>query len=59
MLIDNHNRVISYLRLSVTDNCNMRCQYCMPEEGVAFSPTKELLTWDEMFLLASTFIDMA
>jgi len=58
MLIDNHNRVISYLRLSVTDNCNMRCQYCMPEEGVAFSPTKDLLTWDEMFLLASTFIEM-
>lgn len=58
MLIDNHNRVISYLRLSVTDNCNMRCQYCMPAEGVEFSPVKELLSWDEMFLLASTFIEL-
>jgi molybdenum cofactor biosynthesis protein A len=58
MLIDNHERVINYLRLSVTDNCNMRCQYCMPAEGVAFSPAKELLSWDEMFLLASTFIEL-
>ncbi len=58
MLIDNHGRVINYLRLSVTDNCNMRCQYCMPAEGVEFSPSKELLTWDEMFLLASTFVEL-
>ena len=58
MLIDNHNRVINYLRLSVTDNCNMRCQYCMPAEGVAFSPSRELLTWEEMFLLASAFIEL-
>ncbi len=58
MLIDNHNRVINYLRLSVTDNCNMRCQYCMPAEGIAFSPSKELLSWDEMLLLASTFVDL-
>ena len=58
MLIDNHNRVIDYLRLSVTDNCNMRCQYCMPEEGVVFSKSKELLSWDEMFLLATTFIEL-
>lgn len=58
MLIDNHNRIISYLRLSVTDNCNMRCQYCMPAEGVEFSPVKELLTWEEMFLLASTFVEL-
>ena len=58
MLTDNHNRVINYLRLSVTDNCNMRCQYCMPEEGVVFSTSKELLSWDDMFLLATTFIEL-
>ncbi|MDN3656365.1 GTP 3',8-cyclase MoaA [Ferruginibacter paludis] len=58
MLTDNHNRVINYLRLSVTDNCNMRCQYCMPAEGVEFSHNKELLSWDEMFLLSSTFIEL-
>lgn len=58
MLTDNYNREISYLRLSVTDNCNMRCQYCMPAEGIAFSHNQELLTWDEMYLLAATFIDL-
>ena len=58
MLIDNHNRVINYLRLSVTDNCNMRCQYCMPAEGMVFSPTKSLLTWEEMLLLSTNFIEM-
>ncbi len=58
MLIDNHNRVINYLRLSVTDNCNMRCQYCMPEDGVIFSTSKELLSWEEMFLLATAFIEL-
>ena len=58
MLTDNHNRIINYLRLSVTDNCNMRCQYCMPAEGIAFSHNNELLSWDEMYLLAATFIEL-
>lgn len=57
MLIDNHNRIIDYLRLSVTDNCNMRCQYCMPAEGVIFSKKEELLTWEEMLLLSRAFIE--
>lgn len=57
MLIDNHDRIIEYMRLSVTDNCNMRCQYCMPAEGVVFSNKKDLLTWDEMLLLAKAFIE--
>ena len=57
MLIDNHDRIINYLRLSVTDNCNMRCQYCMPAEGVVFSNKSELLTWDEMLLLSTAFIE--
>ena len=34
MLIDNHNRVINYVRLAVTDRCNLRCNYCMPEHGI-------------------------
>ncbi len=58
MITDNHHRVINYLRLSVTDNCNMRCQYCMPAEGIAFSPTKELLTWDEMFVLCTNLVQL-
>lgn len=46
-LFDNHNRPINYLRLAVTDRCNLRCFYCMPEEGIHYLPKKELLTFEE------------
>jgi molybdenum cofactor biosynthesis protein A len=48
MLYDNHGRKINYLRLAVTDRCNLRCFYCMPEEGINYLPRKELLTYEEM-----------
>lgn len=48
MLYDNHGRVINYLRLAVTDRCNLRCFYCMPEKGIEYKPRKELLTFEEM-----------
>jgi molybdenum cofactor biosynthesis protein A len=48
MLFDNHNRPINYLRLAVTDRCNLRCFYCMPEEGIHYLPKKELLTFEEI-----------
>jgi cyclic pyranopterin phosphate synthase len=48
MLYDNHGRLINYVRLAVTDRCNLRCFYCMPEEGIAFLPRQELLTYEEM-----------
>lgn len=48
MLFDNHHRPISYLRLAVTDRCNLRCFYCMPEEGIRYVPKKELLTFEEI-----------
>ncbi len=48
MLYDNHGRLINYLRLAVTDRCNLRCFYCMPEEGIKYMPKKELLTYEEM-----------
>lgn len=48
MLYDNHGRKINYLRLAVTDRCNLRCFYCMPEEGIDYLPRKELLTYEEM-----------
>ena len=47
-MVDNHNRTINYLRLSVTDRCNLRCIYCMPDEGIAFIPHSEILTYEEM-----------
>lgn len=47
-VIDNHGRPISYLRLAVTDRCNLRCFYCMPEEGIKYVPKPHLLSWEEM-----------
>jgi len=47
-LLDNNHRVINYLRLSVTDRCNLRCIYCMPEKGIRFMPHSEILTYEEM-----------
>lgn len=48
MLYDNHGRLINYVRLAVTDRCNLRCFYCMPEEGIKFVPRQELLSYEEM-----------
>lgn len=47
-LYDKQGRPINYLRLAVTDRCNLRCFYCMPEEGVDYIPREELLTYEEM-----------
>lgn len=48
-LIDNFGRQINYVRLAVTDRCNLRCQYCMPANGIDIVPRKELLTYKEMY----------
>ena len=47
-MIDGYGREISYLRLSVTELCNLRCRYCMPEEGVCKKRHEEMLTQEEM-----------
>ena len=47
-MLDNNHRVINYLRLSVTDRCNLRCIYCMAEQGVQFIPHREILSYEEM-----------
>lgn len=47
-MLDNNHRGINYLRLSVTDRCNLRCIYCMPEKGIRFMPHSEILTYEEM-----------
>ena len=47
-MIDNHGRRITYLRLAITDRCNLRCRYCMPEEGVAFVSHDEILSFEEL-----------
>ena len=57
-LIDNHGRPISYLRLAVTDRCNLRCFYCMPEEGVKYLPKPHLMTFEEMLRMARIMAQM-
>lgn len=47
-IIDSHNRKIEYLRVSVTDRCNMRCTYCMPTEGIKLIPHHEVLHYGEI-----------
>ena len=47
-MLDRYNRKINYLRISVTDRCNLRCRYCMPEEGVQFIPHSEILSFEEI-----------
>ena len=57
-LFDNHGRELSYLRLAVTDRCNLRCTYCMPAEGINYLPERELLSWEEMFRLTRIMHEM-
>src|SRR5581483_453951 len=47
-LADQFRRPITYLRISVTDRCNLRCVYCMPEEGLPWIPKPEILTYEEI-----------
>jgi GTP 3',8-cyclase len=56
-LVDPFGRVIRDLRISVTDRCNFRCTYCMPEEGMTWLPRSEVLTFEEMERLARIFVE--
>ena len=58
MIIDNHGRKVNYLRLAVTDRCNLRCFYCMPEEGIEFLSRKEVLSYEEMIRMMNLMTDM-
>ncbi|CAH1200397.1 GTP 3',8-cyclase 1 [Paenibacillus plantiphilus] len=53
VLTDRFGRVHDYLRISVTDRCNLRCLYCMPEEGVEFAPSSDLLSYDHIVEVVS------
>jgi cyclic pyranopterin phosphate synthase len=55
-LTDTYQRQHDYLRISITEKCNLRCLYCMPEEGVPQSPPPDLLTTPEIYLLSSIFV---
>jgi GTP 3',8-cyclase len=56
-LTDTFGRVHRDLRISVTDRCNFRCTYCMPEEGMVWRPRDELLTYEEIERVARVFVD--
>jgi len=58
VLKDNHGRTVNYLRLAVTDRCNLRCFYCMPEEGLEWLSRKELMTYEEMLHVCSLLVTM-
>ena len=57
MLIDGHNRVVNYLRVSVTERCNFRCQYCMPEKPFSWVPHENLLSYEDLFEFIKVGID--
>lgn len=57
MLIDGFGRKIDYLRLSVTERCNFRCSYCMPDKPFSWTPKENLLSFEEMFSFVKAAID--
>ncbi|XP_020692036.1 GTP 3',8-cyclase, mitochondrial isoform X2 [Dendrobium catenatum] len=57
MLVDSFGRFHNYLRISLTERCNLRCQYCMPVEGVELTPNSHLLSSDEIIRLANLFVN--
>ena len=55
MLLDPFKRKINYLRISVTDRCNLRCGYCMPEEGIPLIRHEEILSYEEILRIVRVF----
>ncbi|MEW6551675.1 MAG: GTP 3',8-cyclase MoaA [Campylobacterota bacterium] len=58
MLIDAHGRKVDYLRISVTERCNFRCQYCMPEKPFSWVPKENILSFEDMFKFVKASIDL-
>jgi len=56
-MFDRFNRRISYLRISVTDRCNLRCHYCMPEEGIQMLHHSQVLTFEEIVKVAKVAVN--
>jgi GTP 3',8-cyclase len=57
MLIDSYDRVVDYLRISVTERCNFRCQYCMPEKPFSWVPKENILSFEELFEFIKVCVD--
>ncbi|PJC63168.1 MAG: cyclic pyranopterin phosphate synthase MoaA, partial [Flavobacteriales bacterium CG_4_9_14_0_2_um_filter_32_27] len=57
-IIDQFGRKHDYLRISLTERCNLRCVYCMPEDGIELSEKESLMTHEEVISIAKKFVDM-
>ena len=58
LLQDTFGRKHDYLRISITEHCNLRCTYCMPEDGISLTPKSHLMTADEIISIAQTFVNL-
>src|SRR6202790_5112456 len=58
ILVDTFGRPLGNLRLSVTDRCNLRCEYCMPEDDYVWLPREDVLQFEEITALADVFIGL-
>ena len=56
ILTDSYQRAHSYLRISLIERCNLRCTYCMPEHGIPLSPRSQIMTYEEIYQIASIFV---
>lgn len=57
ILTDSFGRAHGYLRISLIERCNLRCTYCMPEEGIPLSPKSHLMSYEEIYTIAKTFVN--
>jgi GTP 3',8-cyclase len=57
-MYDRYKRKINYLRISVTDRCNLRCRYCMPEEGITLLDHKDILSFEEIAEIVTTAAEL-
>ncbi len=57
-MLDRYNRSITYLRISVTDRCNLRCTYCMPEEGVTLKNHSDILSYEDILKIVKQAVKM-
>lgn len=58
ILTDTFGRKHNYLRISLTERCNLRCTYCMPAEGIQLSPKEHIMTYEEIYTIAKEFVSM-
>lgn len=57
-MLDRFNRNITYLRISITDRCNLRCSYCMPADGVVFKPHHEIISFEEIVAVVKVAVEL-